>query len=111
MWYSYIYPFQYIIGNFTTNRQLIWVDGGEGGNEETDIEATIHSERSSQLDLSLVQDVNLSPKASKMKNFPQMLLSDSKLKRSKLMTRRESQALLEGVRKNRGLQSTQSCNN
>ena len=50
-------------------------------------------------------------KSPRMKNFPQMLLSDSKLKRSKLMTRRESQALLEGVRKNRGVQSTQSCNN
>ena len=56
-----------------------------------------------------LQDVG--SKSPKMKNFPQMLLSDSKLKRSKLMTRRESQALLEGVRKNRGVQSTQSCNN
>ena len=45
----------------------------------------------------------------KMKNLPQIMkLSDSKLKRTGLMTRRESQALLEGVRKNRGAQNSQS---
>ena len=111
MYHCHRYIFQYVIGNYTRNRQLIREDGEEDGNEETDIEAANHSAKSSQLDLSLAKDVGSSPKASKMKNFPQMLLSDSKLKRSKLMTRRESQALLEGVRKNRGLQSTQSCNN
>ena len=102
---------RYVIGNYTRNRQPIKEDGGEDGKGESEIEAANPSEKSSQLDLSLGQDGNSSPKASKIKNFPQMLLSDSKLKRSKLMTRRESQALLEGVRKNRGLQSTQSCNN
>ena len=86
-------------------------DGGEDVNYATEIDNTNLSDKHARPDHTLMQDVNSSPKSSKMKHFPQMLLSDSKLKRSKLMTRRESQALLEGVRKNRGVQSTQSCNN
>ena len=96
-----------IIGSPALNRPLGKGDGGEDVNRDTEIDSTNLSDKHH----SLMQDINSSPKSSKMKHFPQMLLSDSKLKRSKLMTRRESQALLEGVRKNRGVQSTQSCNN
>ena len=92
------------------------VSEGEDNSKETEVDAGASFERGIRTsktspDLTVSQDVNASPKPTKMKKFPQMLLSDNKLKRSKLMTRRESQALLEGVRKNRGLQSTQSCNN
>ena len=100
-----------IIGSPALNRPLGKGDGGEDVSHDTEIDNTNLSDKHVLPDHSLIQDINSSPKSSKMKHFPQMLLSDSKLKRSKLMTRRESQALLEGVRKNRGVQSTQSCNN
>ena len=103
-------------GAHAINRQLFGEDGGEGSREETDCDSGMKTYHpygidDKKLDISSLQDINSGPKSPKMSNFPQMLLNDSKLKRSKLMTRRESQALLEGVRKNRGVQSTQSCNN
>ena len=81
----------------------------EYGNNDNEVDAGSTSGKPWMTDVSSTQDTG--SKSPKISNFPQMLLSDSKLKRSKLMTRRESQALLEGVRKNRGVQSTQSCNN
>ena len=79
------------------------------GSNDNEVDAGSTSGKPWTIDASSTQDIG--SKSPKITNFPQMLLSDSKLKRSKLMTRRESQALLEGVRKNRGVQSTQSCNN
>ena len=81
----------------------------EYGSNDNEVDAGSTSGKPWTIDAPSTQDTG--SKSPKITNFPQMLLSDSKLKRSKLMTRRESQALLEGVRKNRGVQSTQSCNN
>ena len=90
---------------------MIKEGGGEDISGEAEVDLGNTSEKYMKPDLSSIENINASSKSPKMKSLPQMLLSDSKLKRSKLMTRRESQALLEGVRKNRGVQSTQSCIN
>ena len=63
----------------------------------------VSTEKSTKVETSSVE-ISIAKKSPlpKMKNLPQIMkLSDSKLKRTGLMTRRESQALLEGVRKNR----------
>ena len=101
----------FIKGSHVANKQLV-KDNGEPDiyrKVETDMDKS--SARYKKVDPSSTENINACPKSPKIKSLPQMLLSDRKLKRSNLMTRRESQALLEGVRKNKGLQNTQSCLN